>query len=237
MKNNRNEHGQYNTFSYLNYEVRAYLTSYDHNNKSALGRIRNSIINALNEHATLPKLMVVVQDDDILKSLPNIEYRAAAQQIVEWLLREISRSLESYKEYLPKKSVRPNIPHLLWIAPPTHCNFPDLENYRREQYGKALEFAVTSYSNMSCLHMIKFWDHHDASAFLNEEKYKRFTANGLTNYWLSVDSAIRYWATAICPKIGKKEKFQKGERPFKKAEHNKYKWYNKNQNQRLPTPP
>ena len=71
---------------------------------------------------------------------------------------------------------------------------------------------------MSVLKMLKVWDSEDGDSVLFDST--RYTAKGLTNYWLSVDSAIRFWDVAMYPKIGLATK--KKNKPF-----NKYKW-NKN---------
>ena len=60
---------------------------------------------------------------------------------------------------------------------------------------------------MTTLEMIKVWDHNDSNLFISESY--RFTAEGLKKYWMSADSAIRYWVTALSNKKGK-EFTQKG---------------------------
>ena len=61
---------------------------------------------------------------------------------------------------------------------------------------------------MTALQMIKIWHHDDSAAFINE--LYRFTTEGLIKYWMSVDSAIRYWFTAIGNKqlMKKNQKFR-----------------------------
>ena len=56
------------SFTYQNFEVRDFISSHFSTNESSpLGHIRSNLIKALNEHNTLPKLLVVVLDDDITK--------------------------------------------------------------------------------------------------------------------------------------------------------------------------
>lgn len=58
------------SFTFNNYEVCEFsLSYYLTNNKSPARRILNKFISAINEHNTLPKLVVFVLDDDLIRSL------------------------------------------------------------------------------------------------------------------------------------------------------------------------
>ena len=69
---------------------------------------------------------------------------------------------------------------------------------------------------MTALQMIKIWHHDDSAAFINESY--RFTTEGLIKYWMSVDSTIRYWFTAIGNKqlMKKNQKFRSSKFTWKK---------------------
>ena len=71
----------------------------------SVGRIHNSLIDALNVNNHLPKYIVVIPDRDVLDSV-NIWDYGARKEINEhicWLLKRISRSLMSRREDLIKK--------------------------------------------------------------------------------------------------------------------------------------
>ena len=72
---------------------------------------------------------------------------------------------------------------------------------------ESLQSLVKTYLNMTCLQLIKIWDPEDSNLFIYESY--RFTTRGIKDYWLAVDSAIRYWDTAIGSKIASTRKFQK----------------------------
>ena len=195
-------------YTFMNYEVKEYLTTRrDALNRSVISRIWNSLVNAFNEHEQLPKVIVVVLDDDVVKYVKTTNPEATAlviDRITQWLIREFDRSIFTAKYFLPQKAKKADEPHVLWIAPGTHKYFGDLNNKKRIYQTDSLESFVKVKENMTILKMIKFWDHEDSSFFIYDSY--RFTAQGLKNYWLAIDSAIRFWSVAIAPKLKFKNK-------------------------------
>ena len=51
---------------------------------------------------------------------------------------------------------------------------------------------------MSCLQMLKVWDHEDHGAYIRDSQ--RFTSTGLSKYWLSIDCTIRFWNVVLAAK-------------------------------------
>ena len=222
-KENKHQ-GRPMTYAFEKYEIVEHLTTKFSNERSTLGRIRNNLVAAVNKYPCMPKLIVIVLDYDVLKQVHSKNELTNTVQIgrmTEWLAREFSRVVESYKDNLPSKAKNDTWPHLLWIAPPAHRYFSHSANSKREIFGNCLSTVVKMYSNMTLLRMIKVWDSEDTTSVLYDSS--RYTAQGLTNYWLSVDSAIRFWDVAISPKFN----VSPGNKQNKKIKQkNKYKWKN-----------
>ena len=264
FKNLKSEDGTPTTYSYLNYEVRAYLTSqHTLNVKNILSRLRNALITALNEHAVLPKLITIVPDDDIINQViddDNQELSFHYERLLSGLCNLFTKTIDCFKDLLPSKAKRENVPHILWIAPPTHYYFSDDNNSRREIFGKSLEVAVNAQKGMSILKMVKFWDHNNTNLFLDESY--RYSSEGLKMYWRSVDAAVHFWNVAISKKLDKikpKKSSVMSRKPattkllWKKPgydnriknqrQNSRYKWYNNNyprdrrERRRQATPP
>ena len=158
------------------------------------------MVKALNEHNTLPKLIVMVLDDDITSEIRNDRERYGnIKDITYWLISRTRQAIDTYKDYLPIKSKKSHWPHVLWISLPMHKNFSDDENKKRELFRDCLAREVKFAKGMTNLKMIKVWDFDDENNFIREAN--RFTSEGLAKYWLSIDSAIRYWCVAIYPKL------------------------------------
>ena len=116
-------------------------------------------------------------------------------------MREFEKVIDIYKDYLPDKAKKFGFPHILWIAPPNHKNFGSSNNSKRRNQTEALLGNVDRFKFMSALKLIKVWDPKDSNNYLYESD--RFTSSGLTNYWKSVDSAIRFWNVAVLAKLQK----------------------------------
>ena len=208
LKGRKKLDGTPDTYVYAFYEVREFTTTRNSNNdKNVISRIRNAFITALNEHASLPKLVVFILDDDVITNVKlddNLPLVPQYEYILCKLMTFINRSIEIYKDMLPQKAKRDVIPHLLWIAPPNHKYFSDDNNEKRGAFTTALSTSVSTIKNSSMLRMVKFWDMNNSNLFL-EDAY-RFTVEGLNKYWMSVDASIRFWALAISKKFEKQKK-------------------------------
>ena len=211
------------TYTFENFEVKEYLSSKYDNNPNVLSRLVNNLITGVNEYGPVPKAIVIVVDGDITRQIHTRDELTATIQIgrmTEWLIREFSRVVESYRDYLPKKCKNGNnYPHLIWMNPATHKYLGNRKNFKRERQGHCINTVVKNYEDMASLQMIKIWDPEDGISVLYDTT--RFTAQGLTNYWLSVDSAIRYWNTALHQKMVKQST------KHSTGAANKYKWYRK----------
>ena len=200
----------------------------DNNNRSCIGRLINNYVKGLNEFKELPKLVVMVIDDDSIKFIKNDSDETVETQIkmiTDWLVNEMEKATKCCTEHYPSKAKRDGFPHILWIAPPSHKNFGKSNNKRREAQTYFLYNSVKQKKDMTVLKMIKFWDYEDPNTFLYDSY--RFTSEGLLKYWQAIDSAIRFWSVVIAPKLqpfpGKfKAKINMG----RQGGPNKFKWNN-----------
>ena len=214
------------SYVFENYEVKDFTTSRYSNDRNVLSRIRNGLVTALNLYLPVPKVIVIVLDDDIVRCIDakdkqDVVLNIEIGTVTEWLAREIERVIQCFNENLPLKAKKPFHPHVLWIAPPTHKFFGRLNNVKRDRQANCLNTIVKLRDNQSVLKMLKVWNHDDSCNFVYDSY--RFTTQGLVNYWMSIDSAIRYWDVAIYPKLGIST--PKNKQKFKP---NKYKWKKSN---------
>ena len=187
--------------AFKHFEVRNFSNNkYDSLFRSTAGRIRNCFIKAINEHSALPKLIVTILDDDLVKNLKSkIDTYENLHEMTEWLLTEFEKELANYKDMILIKAQREHFPHFLWIASPQHKYFGGKNNELRAIQEKCLAEVVQTKKDMTLLKMIKFWDPSDSNLFLRNEY--RFISEGLEKYWASIDAAIKYWDIIISAKI------------------------------------
>ena len=185
----------------------------------------------------LPRLIVVVPDDDIIKCVLQKDITSdlskAMGRLVNFVMLEHERSIRSFKEKLPAKAKRPEYPHILWIMAPLHDKFTN--NSERLKFNRVCEDMCKYPNNISCFELKKIRGKHDMGLFC--EDTNRYTAEGYKTYWDAVDHTIRYCDTAI---IKKNEKLMKRASKPILGQNDPYMWQNPKiaaPRRKLPTPP
>ena len=138
---------------------------------------------------------------DVMEALPYSQFEDNTKKVLEWIVREYYRCITSFKDKLPSKAIRSDVPQVLWIIPPLHTNFEEIDNDCRKIFGDRLQRITSTYQGMTSLKLVKGWEYDDTKSYIKESK--RFTSQGYNKYWSGIDSAVRYWCTAIWPKIAK----------------------------------
>ena len=200
------------------------------NDNNILSRLINQLNRAFIENKVLPKLILMIIEDDIIKVLAH---RHESQKCraepkyskeVNWLLKETAKAVSIFKDFLPKRAQREKYPHICWIQPVTNIHF--YNNKEREHFGDKLKKFIPLYNNMSTLKLVQVWDIYDRSLYLGPQR--RFTHEGKVQYWRAVDKTVRFCDTNILKKFGQNEglnSFQKNTGKF-----NKQNWRRKGKN-------
>ena len=188
---------------------------------NAVSRIRNLLVGAIHMQVQLPKLIVVVPDNDIIEYIDYRKYGAAEvyAKFLDWIMTQQERLIASQKEYLPLKARQLNYPQIIWIEPPLHDNFDN--NTQRAIFGNILSNTAQFYDGVSVLQLKKIWDEKDTKLFVKENK--RFTADGMKKYWEAVDKTVKYADTIGLQKQARLQKAKAVAKDFKQK-HEKYKW-------------
>ena len=200
------------TYVHENFQVRAMggssITSRD--NPDPIARLRNIIIKLLNKFNTIPKIIVVVAENDIIKAI-NVEdssgYSVHYGQAIEWIIDGHVDIMDKYKGYIQKnaKKGRRDWPYYMWISPSLHEQFEDY-NLRRK-FTKCLEKIAHGDRNIIAMRLMKqIWDQKDVNLVNNQH---RFTTEGYNTYWSAVDHAIKYMDEKIIPSMVEKNKENK----------------------------
>ena len=112
---NPSENGWYVHENYDMFE--SSTTKYSSLVRNILAHFKSLLCLALRKFKTLPKAIIFIPDDDIIKQAPipladakDGEYHLIARYILE----ETRRLIISYKEHLPKKCKRDHFPHFIW---------------------------------------------------------------------------------------------------------------------------
>ena len=93
---------------------------------NAAGNILSSLWNALvwgiNQEQLLPKVIVIVLDDDLLDSIDhfNVGISLALGRHMEWLVNELHSLITDYKKFLPSRSRKFKYPTIIWTLIQLH---------------------------------------------------------------------------------------------------------------------
>ena len=178
-------------YATLNYEVQCYSNNkFTTLNPNMISRLRNLMTRAINEQILLPKFIVVVPDDDIIKYLNYSKFgmSEALGRLLNHIMVDYNHLLESQIEFLPRRSCPNALPYIFWIQAPLHTNFSN--NLARIKFNKSLETITQFHENIQALELKKGWEPENGNFYLLESR--RFTADGLGAYWAAVDKTIRY---------------------------------------------
>ena len=191
-------------------------------------RVHNNVLAGMADQPLLSKAIIIVLDSDVIKTI-NYNKKGVSEiynKSIKNLLTGIHRVILSHKEALPSRSKRPNYPTVLYAMMPQHINFPSNWNLHRRLFNEGLEIAVQSFNKMTILKLLKIWDSRNVSYVDDNHK---FTADGLSAVWASIDSAFRHWDTFVYTrgknklKTAKTANFSKSAGEFVRMEHRRYK--------------
>ena len=100
FRDNKHE-GKPMMYTFEKFEVKEFLSTKYSGNKSPMGRILNNLIYAVNSYLQVPKLIVFILDADLTRyvhSDDDLTNTIHIGKITEWLVREVFRTLESFKD-------------------------------------------------------------------------------------------------------------------------------------------
>ena len=168
--------------------------------QNTVSHFRNNLAGIIGDQAVLPKFILIVPDNDIIRYFWYREHdtQEGYARLLKWLMSQYDLMILSQKERLPQKAKRAAEPVFIWIEPPLHDSIWSKENDLRSQFGRALASVASLHENTHALKLKKGWDESDRSLYNRDEC--RFTAAGLISYWKAVDKTMKYANTLLLKK-------------------------------------
>ena len=107
-----------------NFDVGIFASSFfTSNDSNVLSRIFNQLNRAMVINKNLPKLILVVLEDDVINALMHRHEKAKCsaepkyKKEVSWLVRSFMRAIDIFKDFLPIRARKEAYPHVLWVVP------------------------------------------------------------------------------------------------------------------------
>ena len=171
--------------------------------RSLLGRLRNNVFLAIKKFGTLPKIMVIITEDDFVKSTKRVDISLIENmynKMLNWLMNEIRKLIAAYNDFLPKRCKRN--PHIMWVLPTEHINHSENEASRRSIFAKCIMHITKLHTNHRGLDLKQIWDKEDSNLYIKESA--RITPIGTATYWRAVDRTIKFYDFIITKNEEKK---------------------------------
>ena len=179
-----------------------YNNQYRSTNPNVVSRLRNTIIKGIDAEKLLPKFILVIPDDDLIKVVDQgFGFSDSMGRIIHHIMLEHNRIIAAHKENLPRKSRKVGYPQIVWIEAPLRVNFSN--NSARVKFNTALESMAKHHENVHTLKLKKGWDDQDNSLYVYDAQH--FTTLGLVNYWAAVDKTAKYVDTILLKKMSVKQ--------------------------------
>ena len=237
----------FNGYTKVHFDATGYYNNFTSDNPSVISCMGNLMTFAMeskcfNQQLALPKLVVVVPDDDLIKLLGCHTHglQCPYNRILNYVMTEFECNISIFKENLPAKCLKSDYPHILWIQAPLHDGFQN--NQQRVKFNSCLEDVVKVHSNSSTLMLKKAWEPKNLNLFLEEQQC--FTSEGYRTYWEAVDKTIHY-CDSIMLKKHDKGKNPKLDKSSDSDQKDRFKWQHPKYNRdftvtkfkKLPPPP
>ena len=204
---------------------------------SVIAAIRNNFVLGINEQVLLPKAIIIVLEEDLIKSTNHFKKGASIviEAAINWLAEELHRIAITHKASLPSKSCKFKYPQFLWVAATYHDNYGN-GNFYRQKFNDILSEITSKYREMQMLHLYA-WDEKNTSKFNERGK---LNSEGFTKYWSALNDAFQAWDKDQFKSLHKPQGFQLS--TTKRKNNDRFHWTAKQRDPKkgkflLPKPP
>ena len=200
--------------------------------QNTIGRLRNSLVNLVNQQTFIPKWVVVVVEDDIIKSFDAT--RTANQEsayygsVLEHIMKEHNTIMDEFKDMIPDKAKKHGWPFFLWVVPTLHEIYDN--NSARDKFIRCLKMVENLHDNVISLELEQVWSSTDRSLF--QPGTTKLSIAGYNALWKGIDKTIRYADINVLRHGNKRMKEIFLDKKLEKSRREQYKFdrFNRHQN-------
>ena len=189
MRNERKLRHSPQMYIYQMYNVQGIFPSNFYSVRSLLARLINSQIYGLNKYERLHRFMVIMIDNDLIKTI-NSTANGSTMTLgmsLEWLIKEYEKAVDRKKNMMREikpGSVNPGEPKFIWVKGifrPLGHNF----HVARDKFNEVLQDILATRRDSYFL---------DPSKYLDDSNYSRLgdlSMTGKEHYWRCMDEMIK----------------------------------------------
>ena len=178
-----------------NFKVRVLSSRDNERGVNTMAKMVNQVTRALNHHKKLPKWIVIVVEEDLIKSI-NASWASseAYMRMIDWVMQQQRCAISQFKKHLPLKAKKYNLPHVAWVIPTLHDMYTEASFDQRKKFIKCLRMVAKNYDDIIVLPLKQVWDRQDES-LVGENN--TITSAGLDLLWTAVDRSVRFADTRV----------------------------------------
>ena len=156
--------------------------------------ISNAIVHGLERVQNIPKMVVLVLENDIINSVEKGKYAVIFyNRMIADIIKDCKKAAGKLSKLLPVNAKRTGWPKLIFIMPTLHRYFNDYDD--RRTFIESLEKTVKEHKNVWVMKLLQVWDENNANFFYHEQQ--RYSGAGLNALWQAVDKTIAYCSRKI----------------------------------------
>ena len=134
---------------YQFFNVRCYTTNSLSELKNILARLVNALTKVLNEASVLPRIILIIPDDDIVNNINYFRFGAdfVLRPVLQWIVNNIERAVQCKKMELVNilpGAVASGEPKIIWLQMMDKPNGYDRSLALRPKFNKMLESILAN---------------------------------------------------------------------------------------------
>ena len=147
------------------------------------------LVSVMSRKISLPKMIILVLEDDVIKHLNHNDYGATELfgKIIDHMHNEITRTITTFKKFLPARAKKLAWPQIIWMAPTTHHNY--LNNTLRKKFSSEMSVQLRGRQGTMILQPKQVWDSDDNRLVEDNHCLSKLGRNYI---WQAIDKSIAF---------------------------------------------
>ena len=176
-------------YIYDYYNVKLYTANPLSEIRNTMTRLVNSLTKALNDATMLPRIILIIPDDNILRHIKDLtDIKPVCVGVINWIMNEMDKVIQSKKDQLKQRkagAIAAGEPKMIWVAMINRMNICSKLLSVRSEFNKAIEACM---ANRSGHYFLDVASKIEELGYFNQEH--KLNEDGKTRLWKEIDYMI-----------------------------------------------
>ena len=160
------------------------------NSRNILSRLYNALVDGINRYNQLPRIIVIILDDDFTKMTSNYDN---TEELFGWIIGQICLLMYSRKNEMISFASRPDEPKLLMVKPLPRSESQDTKGnnpYRnlRRVFNRSVDNIISRYDETYVVNMDEI---RPESFDLFDISGNKLNLKGIQKFWSGINRAVQ----------------------------------------------